>query len=169
MHKFSLVTKALILLTATIGSAQASTVNIGNLYEKSIVIGNTYAKGSAFSDDYIFDIMPTSSYAGIVTSINLDPYFSINGLQVSLSGNGMTPIIKTLGIGETTIKFDSITLASGNGYDFNVSGIASGNLGGAYAGVIAAAAPVPVPAAAWLMASGLIGLAGFSRKYKQQN
>jgi hypothetical protein len=175
MSKFSMVIKTLVLLAATIGSAQAATINLGNLYEKSVVIGQTYGKGTVFSDDYIFDIMPISSYAGIVTSINLDPYFSVSGLTVSLSGNGMAPIVRTLGIGETTIKLDSITLASGMGYDFNVSGIASGSLGGAYAGVLAAAAPipgavatapVPVPAAAWLMVSGLIGLAGFARKSK---
>lgn len=175
MRKFSMAIKTLVLLAATISSAQAATINLGNLYEKSVVIGQTYAKGTTFSDDYIFDIMPTSSYAAIVTSINLDPYFSVSGLTVSLSGNGIAPIVRTLGVGETTIKLGAITLASGTGYDFNVSGTASGNVGGAYAGVLAAAAPVsgsvatapvPVPAAAWLMASGLIGLAGFARKSK---
>lgn len=166
MLKFSTAIKTLVLLAASVGSAQAATINVGNLYEKSFTFGQTYAKGESFSDHYIFDISPDSSYAAIATTLNLDPYFSINGMTISLSGNGMTPVSKIFQAGETIGKLEIGKLDAGMGYDFNVSGIATGNFGGSYAGVLAAAAPapVPVPAAAWLLGSGLLGLAGIARR-----
>lgn len=157
--------KAAAIFAATMASAQAATFQLGNLVGNTVTIGQSFAPGATISDSYIFDIMPASSYASIVTSINLAPYFSIDGLIVSLSGNGMTPIIQSLGNGQTALSLGPVALSAGTGYDFHVSGTATGVLGGAYAGALAAATtPVPLPAAAWLLGSGLAGLAGIARR-----
>ena len=54
-------------------------------------------------------------------------------------------------------------LASVNPYSINVEGFSDGIAGGAYT-VVSTVSAVPVPAAAWLFGSALIGLVSFSRR-----
>jgi len=48
-------------------------------------------------------------------------------------------------------------------YDLVITGTATGILGGQYVGTVAASA-VPLPAAAWLLLSGLVGIGAMARR-----
>jgi hypothetical protein len=48
-------------------------------------------------------------------------------------------------------------------YELIITGTTTGVSGGAYAGVVAAS-PVPLPAAAWLLLSGLVGVGAMARR-----
>lgn len=88
----------------------------------------------------------------------LDVLFDIEGSTAtgsvgSFSGTGLP------------IDFVTGVLTAGTVYNLTIVGDATGLAGGDYTGSITA---VPVPAAAWLFGSALIGLAGMSRRRNQR-
>ena len=58
----------------------------------------------------------------------------------------------------TGLDFTLASLAGGNNYDLQVSGAPMTPLGGIFAGAVHVAAAVPIPAAVWLLLSGLAGV-----------
>ena len=100
MIKISTLIKTLVLSVVSIASANATTVYEGNLIGNTVSIGQTFPQGAQISDHYLFDILPMGTYASILTTISLAPYFAIDGLSISLSGNGMIPITQILGVGQ---------------------------------------------------------------------
>ncbi len=63
----------------------------------------------------------------------------------------------------TGTSFTRSSLSNDN-YDLQVSGDATGSLGGIYASAVAVTATVPLPAAAWLLLSGLAGTGAMARR-----
>ncbi len=163
--------------TATINTLSPSTsYTYGNTYfaPTSPITGSSYG----FYDDYIFSI-PAASANSITSTFNLSDIFGINNLQVRLYSANQ-PTLPQLGFpvnggivngwtqaiapGVTTALIQTTALGAGN-YVLEVRGNVTGTSGGSYAGVFNVAA-VPVPAAAWLFGTSLIGLAGATRKRK---
>jgi hypothetical protein len=126
--------------------------------------GNSGANGHAFSDNWYFDLAQPGA-GGVVqnipVTIGLTNILNITGLTGNLwTANPTTgaPLVFVT----TGTTFNLPSLASGN-YDFIITGTASGTAGGAYAGAVAA---VPLPAAAWLLLSGLAGVGAMARRRK---
>jgi hypothetical protein len=135
-----------------------------------------------FYDDYLLSV-PNGSAAAIATSFSFGTLFNIDQLQMRLySGN--TPTLGTpagvtiqswsspISAGTfsgTVVSLPETLLASGN-YVLEVRGLVTGTAGGSYTGQLAVA-PVPVPAALWLMGSalGLVGAASRARLQKEQS
>lgn len=134
-----------------------------------------------FVDTYVFSI--TSATANSVTStINLANIIGINNFEERLYsftgapvlGNPGSSLVQawTLPIGNNqgfATVIDQTNLAAGT-YALEIRGDVFGQFGGSYAGVLNLAsvpvtgAPVPVPAAIWLMGSALAGLFSVVRK-----
>jgi hypothetical protein len=151
----------------------------------SISYGNTLGTGLAnlvpppagvanynFYDDYIINI-PTSSLNSISSTIDFGDLLRVSNLQVRLYG-GSTPSLSPGGVidgwstpltsGTQTgiVSVLPATLLSAGDYILEVRGLADGEFGGSYSGVLNVA-PVPVPAAVWLLLSGLVVVGGLSR------
>lgn len=147
----------------------------------SLYFGNSVAPTPAFSgiygffDDFIFTIPGAQSNA-VSTTIDLGSALQVTNLQMRLfnySGNP-TP---TLGI-PSGVVIDAVvspistyglltvlptTILAPGTYVLQTRGTATGTYGGSYAGTLNLA-PVPIPATAWLLGSGLLGLIGVARR-----
>jgi hypothetical protein len=158
---------ALALAGAMGSAAAASAVGpgyLGNLTGQSISIGNGFAAGALINDLYTFDILPQSATAGTAVTISLDfggqTAFAISNFKIAFedSANNVitfndTPVNNALSI--------SANLPAASGYQFVVTGDATGTLGGSYGGALAAvAASVPEAKTYGMMLAGL-GLVGF--------
>ena len=177
---------ARLLLAASIlaapALAQAAYVTLGPLgVPSSATYGQTYLTPSTtqFYDDYLFSIT-TATVDDITFTLNLSTLLGIDGLQGRLYMGDATNItsgvvtsgllqawstavpISLAGTTGTAAVISPITLTAGN-YILEVRGTVTGLAGGSYAGVLNAA-PVPLPAAAWLFGSGLLGLIGAARR-----
>lgn len=134
-----------------------------------------------FYDDYVFTIAD-SVVSSVSSTLNFGNVYAIDSLQARLynkSGNSTLPVFGTPVGGEidgasatypgmfsanTVSVLNNVHLAAGT-YVLEIHGTVTGLLGGGYAGVLnATPLPVPVPAAAWLMGSALLGLFGTRRR-----
>jgi hypothetical protein len=145
-----------VALLAVAGTAQASDIGLGTLSPPSnTLVGGLYGETGPFSIDFTFDVNYPSGSSGVLAG---GVYFNWAGTFSQLD----------LTYGATT--FDLLTVGSGNPvslgnlnngtYDFTVHGAPTGS--SASFGVQISA--VPVPAAAWLFGTGLIGLVAVSRR-----
>lgn len=140
--------------------------------------------GYGFYDDFVFTISSASTNA-ITSTIDFSGLLQINNLQVRLfnaSGNTF-PVLgapagcpgvgcslidawsSPVNYGPTTgtVSVLPTTSLSAGTYVLEVRGNVVGAAGGSYSGVLNLA-PVPVPAAAWLFGSGVLGLAAARRR-----
>jgi hypothetical protein len=153
------------LATAS-GLAQADTIySMGTLSSNlSFQNASNPANTFGFTDTFNFNITSVSDVTASIGDLAYDlvtPYYTVtvfkdNNLFLSL--NGGAPIGNKF---STTI----FSLVAGN-YSAIVTGDAVGAAGGYYS-VAMSAHPVPVPAAVWLLGSGLIGLVGVARRKEQ--
>jgi len=126
-----------------------------------------------FYDDYIINI-PSSSVNSISSTIDFSNLLQISNLQVRLY-SGATPTLTPTGVidgwstpitsgSETgTISVLPLTTLNPGDYVLEVRGLADGQYGGSYSGVLNVAT-VPLPGAAWLFISALASLGIIRRK-----
>jgi hypothetical protein len=157
-----------IALLAFAGAASATTVDLSasptgpslNPGDQGLV-PTTSVQGS-FTDNWYFSLSQTSNVGLAITSINLS---IAPGLNTSIS-NLVAELVDN-STGNTVVvngatSYSGLSLANGN-YDLIISGNADGTLGGIYAGAVAVQA-VPLPAAAWLLLSGLASMGALARR-----
>jgi hypothetical protein len=132
-------------------------LNIGDIG----LIPLTYqASGASFSDDFYFSLASSSKLDSDVTNIALVGFgFSSLGAELIDTSNHDDVV----GSG---LNFTASSLAAGN-YELQVSGAPLSPLGGIFSGAIHVSA-VPIPAAAWLLLSGLAGLGAIARRRKSE-
>ncbi|HEY0748175.1 MAG TPA: FxDxF family PEP-CTERM protein [Steroidobacteraceae bacterium] len=152
--------------------------------QTSNLTGTTSLVGPyAFQDTYKFSLGQAASGDALTVSLNLNAgptsIFDISNLQFRLYEvpSSSTPYGLSIPAGSTIVTKWMGTSGPSNGvavtanfanvqsgtYFLDVAGIADGTSGGTYLGQLNLA-PVPLPAAAWLMLSGLAGLAAFRSK-----
>lgn len=153
-----LVNQCALAMTTGVGS----TFNLGLLDSTPTVKYVQQASGSVF-DRFYFSIGTQSDATLSATNVQLStPLFDILNIP-NLSMSVFESNTNVLLNGPTASgQSATINLAAGN-YYAQVSGNITGLAGGSYL-VSMAALPVPVPAAIWLLGSGLIGLVSVSRR-----
>lgn len=130
---------------------------------------NTPGAGTSFADNYYFSLPSASDVYGDIkdheislilgTLLNIR---NIESLAVSLF-SGSTQVGTTLSAsGSGVNSFFFGPLGTGT-YNLRISGLANGLAGGEYSGAIGAT-PVPLPAAAWLLVSGLVAFGAVGRR-----
>lgn len=164
-YQKTLAAMALIAGFLANSGVQASTYSLG-LLTSSPTYQFVPVSAGAFTDTFNFSIGTVSDLAASATNHSLSlaslSMWDISGLSMSIFG----PSGLISGPTGSGISVTNPSLPAGSSYYAQVSGTATGLSGGAYS-VAMVASPVPVPAAVWLLGSGLIGLVVVSRRKKQ--
>ena len=177
-YKKSLLSIALGLsaVCAFSGQAMAVTTSLGPLSTPSSFGFYDTELTGAFTDNYVFSV-GGSSFSSSVTSATLGSWFNINGLtatliQTAAYGNTSGTILAA-GSSAGTIPgivdvslIAPVNLTAGS-YDLQISGTATGSLGGTYGGNLNLS-PVPEPTEGALLLSGM-GLLGFIAARRRSN
>jgi hypothetical protein len=142
----------------------APKLNVGDFadFSASPAIGS-------FSDVFTFDLLTASGASAVGVTLNGGVY-DISGLNVALyaaTSNGFVgvPSGASLGSAANGVTFIVSPLVAGL-YDLVFTGVADGSNGGHFLGSVTAVAAVPLPAAAWLLLSGLVGVGAMARRGK---
>ena len=154
--KLKYLIAASLLALASAGAQAATTLTLGSttygLADSPILI----SRSTNFTDNW---------------TLNVDPGFGADGAAFNLSGNNLTLTVTNPSSGLAIYGsgnnwfFTAPYSTSLGSYSFTVAGtLANGTSGGNYLIGFAQVAPVPIPPAALLFGSALIGLASLKRK-----
>jgi hypothetical protein len=142
-----------------------------------IISGSAYPSGytgASFYDAFVVQVT-NSNGASISSTLNEPAGFAITNFQERLySYTGTAPIVGPVsgavdawtypaGSSGSVAVLPSTFLKTGT-YVIEVRGDVSGTQGGSYSGTFQLAPAVPLPAAGWLLVSGVGGLLGFARR-----
>lgn len=165
------------VVTTGPGTINTPTVSGSSHYGNTFTLPTLVIPGTSygFYDDYVFTIGGATANS-VSTTIDLGNMLQITNLQQRLynaSGNSVpTPgipvggvinaLTSPIGTFGSVAVLPTIMLAPGT-YVLEIRGNVTGSAGGSYAGTMNLTA-VPVPAAAWLLGSGLLGLVSVARR-----
>jgi hypothetical protein len=146
----SIASAAVVDLSAT---ATGPGLNIG---DTGLIPTTTVAPG-LFTKDWFFSLNSPSGLGGDVVSVNIGALTHIHDPDLTLIDTTTSTTYAT-----DVKTFSLASLPSGN-YELEVTGKATGSAGGIYSGAVTVSA-VPLPAAAWLLLSGLVGVGLMARR-----
>jgi len=111
--------------------------------------------------------LPASDFAAAIVSFNFAPYTDIDNFEGYLfKANGSNTFTQIFEVAGDALIKTQFNLLAGD-YFLALTGFGSGQApfeGGAYTGFVSATSSVPVPGAALLLGSGLLGLVGLRRR-----
>jgi hypothetical protein len=125
--------------------------------------GHSSVTSGSFTIDYFFQLGSPATVNGFARDVSnlVYPTFDIASITVALY-QGSTLIVQGLADAATSI-FSPITIGAGS-YSLRVTGIGAA-AGGVYTTAVGVrVAPVPLPAAAWLLLSGLVGIGTLAKR-----
>jgi hypothetical protein len=139
--------------------AVASTINSVNKYY------NTLAPGAVAPTTVVADNTNVSSFTGINGSTTLGSYKGFTGLWSTYASQSLAGLTSAAPLSMTVWQFGNNGLMTGAKNGVNILTLAT-NADGTTTINAQAASSVPVPAALYLMGSGLLGLVGMRRRNK---
>ena len=152
----SLADAAVVGLSPT---SPGPTLNVGDLG----LFASADTKGVAFNDNYYFAISTGTLLAGSAVSVLIPTFSQVSNFALELFNPSNVSIFS----GTSAFPGDPITFSLANVplgiYHLNVTGTYTGSNGGTYFGNVSV---VPLPAAAWLLLSGVAGLGAMARRRK---
>ena len=147
-----------VLLLVIGSSAWAASIDLGTVSAGDLVGDAEIKLPGAFVDDWTFILTDD-----LLVSISVDandtlPVFQISDFLVTSA----SPLINFDYHADDNRYFFTGPLPAGT-YTFDATGTSAGSFGGSYIGTVGA---VPLPAAAWLFGSAMLGLAAVGRRKK---
>jgi hypothetical protein len=151
--------------------------------QTAVLGSDTTAGDYSFQDSYVFQVGASASGDTAVATLNLPPSFGMADLQMRLyqiTPGTSTPVVGQSLIGQSSVlsvispwvgtpgadtqqivaNFSGLTTAGT--YVLDIAGTATGSSGGQYFGALDLQ-PVPLPATAWFLLSGIGALALVAR------
>ena len=168
MKKLNFFISIFALLSVSITANAVPTIHydLGPTSPDYFAYDYTFASGDVIDDIFLFTIAPStpeSILSTTATSTEIGSFFGVSGFEFALT-DYMGTVMSDWGMaGDNIDLYSSVT--SGGTYGVYFKGTVTGSEGAVVSG-IAAIAPVPVPAAAWLFGSAFLGLFGMSRSRK---
>jgi hypothetical protein len=139
-------------------SPSGPTLNVGDIG----LVPATAQSGGPFTDNFYFTMALTAGLDSGVTNVVIQGFgFSPGSLTTKLINYTTSAPVP----GGTGLNFSLPSLTGGDTYDLQVSGTPLTPFGGIFAGAVHV---VPIPAAAWLLLSGLAGVAAMARRRKSE-
>lgn len=165
--KKTLTTMVFLAAVALSGSASASTYNVLTPVDQALYVNLAMSPVGSFSDTYNFTIDSQSDMAASATNYHL-PIGTIDVLDISNLNMSIFNAANNL-LASSSSGFSVFGTVPAGEYHALVTGNGHGASGGSYVislatSYVLAPAAVPVPAAAWLLGSGLIGLIGVAHR-----
>ena len=164
MTKFSGVALGMALsgMAMATGPVEMSTISLGvGPLPASFSTSKNFMSGTTFEHTWNFDFSSAAQVVAFITDMQIGSFFNISNFQINVDHGGWTSLPGDTLSGMGTVSAGTHTL--------QISGVADGSFGGAYAFSFSA---VPVPEAeTWAMMLAGLGLVGLRlrKQYKQES
>ncbi|MGO9635086.1 MAG: VPLPA-CTERM sorting domain-containing protein [Steroidobacteraceae bacterium] len=161
--------KSMLVIAATgiAGSAYATNFSLGPLSPPTTIgISDFIPSGGSnpFTDNWNFTLSSTAGVGDNIFNLVVAPQSDITGLTAILYVNNGGTLTAVPGGSGLNFSVPSLGVLPGSEtYDLQLKGTVTGTVGGGYGGTLSI---VPLPAAAWLLLSGLAGVGAMARRRK---
>jgi hypothetical protein len=150
--------------------------------QQTVALGVSSVGSYDFQDSYRFTVASGANGNVLTTQLGLPPTFDITNLQLRLydvtAATSMTPVAGGVpagsvfltpwigvGAGATSVFATFSNIQANHTYVLDIAGIASGVSGGTYFGQVNLVS-TPLPAAAWLLLSAVLGFGMLPRRWR---